>query len=72
MTLDEFKETIKTNKSVADNIYRRTDIIDIDNGTMLIYAENINKYLEKYACKDAEDLSNTLWYSYGVYVKIVD
>ena len=72
MTLDEFKETIKTNKSVADNIYRRTDIIDMDNGTMLIYAENINKYLEKYACKDAEDLSNTLWYSYGVYVKIVD
>ena len=50
---------------------RKNDIIDWDNGTMVIYSENINKYLEKYACKDADDLIDTLWYSYGMFVKII-
>lgn len=69
MTLDEFK-------AVAPHLLfekkRRSDIIDYDNGTALIYAENLNKYLERYACKDEDDLQNTLWYSYGMSVKIVD
>lgn len=71
MTLDDFKELMKNDKSVKYN-YGRSDIIDLDNGTMLIYAENIEKYLEQYACKNAEELSDTLWYYYGIFVKIVD
>lgn len=33
---------------------------------------NMTKYLEKYACKDEQDLSDTLWYSYGVFLRILD
>lgn len=50
----------------------KSDIIDTENGFMLIHRANINKYLEQYLCKSEEDLENTLWYSYGFSVKIVD
>ena len=44
----------------------------VKTGTAIIHKKNIGKYLEKYMCKSAEDLENTLWYGYGVFVKIVD
>ena len=69
-SLDAFKELLSTNKEVKDKIISREDLIDLDNGVMRIYAEHINKYLEKYCCKDAEDLQDTLWYSYGIYCEI--
>ena len=70
LSLEEFKEMAKR-QDFRDGIVGKTDIIDLDNGTMIIYAEHINKYLEQYACKDAQDLEDTLWYSYGVWVKII-
>jgi len=69
MTFEDFKENAE---SIKNKLFKRNDIIDFDNGIMTIYAENINKYLEKYICKDAQDLEDTLWLSYGVYVKIID
>ena len=69
MTLEEFKEN---SSKLRDRILRRSDVIDFDNGSMTVYKENLNKYLEKYGCKDEYDLSETLWFSYGVYVKVVD
>lgn len=71
LSLDDFK-ALAYNNEFKDQITGRSDIIDIDNGTMLIYKEHINKYLEQYSCKDREDLETTLWFSYGVFVKIVD
>ena len=68
MTLDEFKEIAPR---LMEEKKRRSDVIDYDNGTALIYIENLNKYLEKYACKNEDDLQNTLWYSYGLSVKIL-
>lgn len=71
MSLDAFKDMVKTNDDFKKEIISKNDVVDIDNGTMMIYTENLNKYLEKYACKDANDLIDTLWYSYGVFVKVI-
>ena len=71
LTLDAFKSMVSSNNEFKNSLISKNDIIDWDNGTMVIYSENINKYLEKYACKDADDLIDALWYSYGVFVKII-
>ena len=71
LSLDAFKSMISSNNEFKNSLISKNDIIDWDNGTMVIYSENINKYLEKYACKNAEDLVDTLWYSYGMFVKII-
>lgn len=70
MNLDEFKELMTNEKEEKDRIIGRCDLIDLDNGVMRIYYEHLDKYLEKYCCKDAQDLQDTLWYSYGVYCQI--
>lgn len=69
MTLEEFKEK---GKVLKQEIVNSNDTVDIEHGMMTIHLENINKYLEKYACKDAEDLEETLWNGYGVFVKVLD
>lgn len=71
LSLDAFKSMLSSNNEFKNSLISKNDIIDWDNGTMVIYSENINKYLEKYACKDADDLIDTLWYSYGMFVKII-
>ena len=65
-TLDEFKNFIKKER----NSFK--DVIDIKNGNMVIHKSNIDKYLEKYMCKNEDDLCDTLYYSMGVWVKIID
>ena len=70
-TLDSFKDALAENLDLRDSLAGTSDIIDFDNGTGLIHKENINRYLEKYSCKNAEELSDALWYGYGVFVKIV-
>lgn len=70
-TLDAFKEAISTDLDFRDGLAGTSDILDFDNGTGLIHKENINRYLEQYACKNAQELSDALWYGYGMYVKIV-
>lgn len=49
-----------------------SDIINFDTGTMMIHRRNLMKYLEKYSCKDEDDLSDTLWYNYGMFLKILE
>ena len=71
LSLDAFKSMLSSNNEFKNSLISKNDIIDWDNGTMVIYSENINKYLEQYACKDADDLIDTLWYSYGMFVKII-
>ena len=66
-TLEGFKNLVQSSKNPFE-----TDIIDMDNGKMTIHRCNIDRYLEEYACKDEEDLNNTLWYSYGCLVKVID
>lgn len=72
MTLDAFKQMVSEKKEFADGIIGRVDMVDLDNGVMRIYSEHVNRYLEKYACRDAEDLVDTMWYSYGVFCQVID
>lgn len=72
LTFDEFKVLAATNEFKEKFNTHRTDIIDLDNGVMRIYAENLNKYLEAYACKDATELEDTLYYKYGIFCQVID
>lgn len=72
LTLDDFKVLMQTDVALKEQLSGVSDIIDFDNGSMLIYRCNLNKYLERYMCKDEDDLKDTMWYNYGVYVKILD
>lgn len=66
MNIEEFKNFVK-----KENPFK-LDNIDMEHGRMTIHRCNINKYLEQYACKNEEDLNNTLWYSYGCLVTVID
>ena len=72
LTLEEFKTLAKEKEFKERFTESKEDIIDLDNGTMLIHRCNLNKYLEQYICKDEDDLSDTLYYSYGIYATIID
>ena len=70
-TLDSFKDAMLENTELRENLSGTSDILNFDTGNAIIHRENLNKYLERYMCKDERDLEDTLWYSYGMYVKIV-
>ena len=72
LTFDAFKDLVKTGQNFSDRIKGASDVIDFDNGSMTIHRSNLDRYLEQYMCKSEDDLSDTMWYSYGVFVKIVD
>lgn len=72
MTLDAFKTLLRKDETLRASITAGTDTIDLDNGVMRVHMKNINKYLEQYACKDAQDLSDTLWYSYGIFCQVIE
>ena len=70
---EEFKEKFNTDDLFRESIApRETEVIDLDHGYMSVARENLSKYLERYMCKDENDLQDTLWYNYGVYVRIFD
>lgn len=70
-TLESFKDVLKSDTALKEKLAGESDIIDFDNGTAIIHKENINRYLERYICKNEKDLEDTLWYSYGIFVKFV-
>lgn len=72
LTFDAFKDLVANDVSLREKITNTNDIIDMDNGTMVIHRQNISKYLERYMCKDEDDLQDTMWYNYGVFVKVID
>ena len=72
MSLDTFKDLMINDVSFKETIINVDDIIDFDNGTMIVYKQNLNKYFEQYMCKTEDELSDTLWFNYGIFLKIVD
>lgn len=72
LNLDDFKNLVSEDKDFKQELIGRSDLIDLDNGVMRIYIEHLPKYLERYACKDAEDLENTLYYCYGIYCTVIE
>lgn len=69
MTLEEFKRNAA---EIKRTVCARNDVINIEGGVMEIHAENLDKYLEKYACKNLDDLQDTLYYRCGIFVKIIE
>lgn len=72
MTLEAFKDLMVNDVSFKETITKIDDIIDFDNGTMIVYKQNLCKYLEQYMCKTEDELSDTLWFNYGIFLKIVE
>ena len=72
LTFDTFKDLVSNDASFRKEITRNSDIIDMDNGTMIIHRQNINKYLERYMCQDEDDLQDTMCYNYAVFVKVIE
>ena len=72
LTFDACKDRMANDASFREEITHTSDIIDMDNGSMVIHKQNISKYLERYVCKDEDDLGETMWYSYGMFVKVID
>jgi hypothetical protein len=72
MDFDSFKEKVNKDSEFKSSLSAQSDSIDLDNGSMIIHRCNLNKHLEKWMCKSEEDLIDTLWYSHGVFVKVVD
>lgn len=70
LSLDGFKALVTEDDTLRGTL--SGDIIDKEHGVMRIHAANVSKYLEKYACRDEEDLCDTLYYSYGVFCQVVD
>ena len=71
LSLEEFKEALQSDADLKDRISCSSDIFDYDNGTATIQHQNLNKYLERYSCKNAEELLDTLWFGYGIFAHIV-
>ena len=71
LSLDAFKTLVKTDETFKKS-FQRHDSIDFECGTAVIYRENLMKELERFACKDEEDLIDTLYYSHGIFARVVD
>lgn len=69
-TLEAFKEAIKNDDDLKSDIIGKQDIIE--EARFVVYRCNLPKYLEKYLCKDEDDLSDTLYYRYGIFLKVID
>ena len=71
LSLDAFKELVKEDKEFKRS-FKRNDFIDYANGIGTIYRENLMSELEKFECKNEEELLASLWYPHGVFAKVVD
>ena len=72
ISLEVFKDLMINDVSFKESITVVDDIIDFDNGTMLVYKQNLSKYFEQYMCKTEDELSDILWFNYGIFLKIID
>lgn len=71
LSLEAFKSLISTNKEFKKS-FERSDAIDFKHGTATLYRENLMRQLEKFCCKNEEELVDTLYYKYGVFAKVID
>jgi len=70
-SLDSFKEALIVDKALKKSLSNEADLFDEENGYAVVHKANVSKYLEKYACKDQQDLEDYLYYYKGIFLKIV-
>lgn len=71
LSLEAFKMKVQTDDAFRSS-FKRRDLIDFDNGLATLYRENLMSELERFECKNEEDLLDSLWHTYGVFAKVVD
>ena len=69
-SLEAFKEAIANDK-VKVLIDTEKDSFSPEDGVAIIYRKNLNKYLEKFMCKNEEELSDFLYYKKGIFLKVI-
>lgn len=70
-TLDSFKDAINVDVQLKESISNESDVFDMDNGVAIVHQSNLMKYLEKFMCKNSEELQDYLYYNKGIFLKIV-
>lgn len=48
-----------------------SDVFDFDNGSILIYKDNLKKYLDRHNCRNESELKDSMWFDYGIVVRII-
>lgn len=48
-----------------------SDILDFDNGSIIIHKENLKKYLDLYRCSSETELKDSMWINHGIVVKVI-
>ena len=70
-TLDAFKEAINVDKDFKASLSSETDLFDEEHGVAVVHQSNIMKYLEKFMCKDQNELQDYLYYNKGIFLKVI-
>ena len=70
-SLESFKEAISVDDNLKQSLSNEVDVFDEGNGVAIIHKNNISKYLEKYLCKNQEDLEDYLYYHKGIFLKVI-
>jgi hypothetical protein len=47
------------------------DVIDLDSGSMIIHKDNLHTYLKMYMCNTEYELIDSMWFNYGIIVKVI-
>lgn len=77
-SLAEFKEAIKEDKikildDIGNDMDKRAeeDKFYPETGVAIIHEKNLMKYLEKFMCKNQDELSDFLYYKKGIFLKVI-
>ena len=70
-SLESFKDAINVDKALKDKIVGDIDTFDEENGIAVVHQGNLSKYLEKFMCKDQDELSDYLYYYKGIFLKVI-
>lgn len=50
---------------------RISEAMDLDNGVLIVKRENLNKYFDRYFCTTEKELSEKLWFDFGICLQLV-
>lgn len=71
-SFDAFKDKVMNDPEFLNELSTSEDVVDLESGLATIHRANLSKYFEEYFCRTEEDLSDILYYRYGVFARIVD
>lgn len=77
-SLTEFKDAVKSDRikildDIGNNMDKASDNDKFypEEGIAVIHQKNLMKYLEKFMCKNLNELSDFLYYKKGIFLKVI-